>query len=96
MLQQNVSIKLSKRIWRTYYLESLSICQSNPYQLIGVVSGVTFETADQLSMKNPKLKQSKERFSAAVIDVFAKNNQTANVWMSMDLCVLKLKDCLNE
>ena len=64
-----------------YHDDAMQLCQTNPYQMIRDIRGMTFQMADRIAMDQPDLRHSSVRFNAVIDDIFYAYHQTANVWM---------------
>ena len=81
IMQFDITVQLGKRIWSYYHDDAMQLCQTNPYQMIRDIRGMTFQMADRIAMDQPDLRHSSVRFNAVIDDIFYAYHQTANVWM---------------
>ncbi|WP_113703818.1 ATP-dependent RecD-like DNA helicase [Nonomuraea lactucae] len=63
-----ISPLLAAKIYQVYGADSAAILASDPYQLIGRVRGIAFQTADRIALQSGVPERSPQRIKAAVLD----------------------------
>lgn len=63
-----VSPLLAAKIYQVYGPESAEVLARDPYQLIGRVRGIAFQTADRIALRSGVSERSPQRIKAAVLD----------------------------
>ncbi|MDA0633689.1 ATP-dependent RecD-like DNA helicase [Nonomuraea sp. MCN248] len=63
-----VSPLLAAKIYQTYGDESLHVLTTDPYQLVGRVRGIAFQSADRIALRSGVPEDSPQRVKAAVVD----------------------------
>ncbi|HLU75529.1 MAG TPA: AAA family ATPase, partial [Nonomuraea sp.] len=63
-----VSPLLAAKIYQTYGDEALHVLTTDPYQLVGRVRGIAFQSADRIALRSGVPEDSPQRVKAAVVD----------------------------
>ncbi|MEV4836014.1 ATP-dependent RecD-like DNA helicase [Nonomuraea sp. NPDC049486] len=63
-----VSPLLAAKIYQVYGDESLRVLTTDPYQLVGRVRGIAFQSADRIALRSGVPEDSPQRVKAAVVD----------------------------
>ncbi|MFG1945635.1 ATP-dependent RecD-like DNA helicase [Nonomuraea sp. NPDC048826] len=63
-----ISPLLAAKIYQVYGDESLHVLTTDPYQLVGRVRGIAFQSADRIALRSGVPEDSPQRVKAAVVD----------------------------
>src|SRR5690606_5176270 len=63
-----VSPLLAAKIYRVYGDQALHVLTTDPYQLVGRVRGIAFQSADRIALRSGVPEDSPQRIKAAVVD----------------------------
>ncbi|WP_349407977.1 ATP-dependent RecD-like DNA helicase [Pseudalkalibacillus sp. SCS-8] len=86
---------IAMKIYQTYQQESLSVIQSNPYQLIYDIDGVGFKRADEIGQALGIEDTSSERIQAGILYCLKElSNQQGHTYMPVDELIQETKRLL--
>ncbi|QVK19966.1 ATP-dependent RecD-like DNA helicase [Mycoplasmatota bacterium] len=87
------SARVSMAIYNTYYNQSLSILESNPYQLIEDIDSINFKRADEIAMKLDFTLDNEFRVKALVLAIMSKESMSGDTFIENSVLIERvLKD----
>ncbi|XMB85162.1 ATP-dependent RecD-like DNA helicase [Mycoplasmatota bacterium WC44] len=87
------SARVSMKIYNTYYNLSLSILETNPYQLVEDIEDFTFKRADDIALKQGFPLNNEYRIKALLIAVVNQSSLNGDTYIDLDVLV---ENALND
>ena len=84
------------KIYNTYYNQSLSVIEDNPYQLIDDIDSINFKRADEIALKSGKTTDDKNRVKALVLAVLSQDGLGGDTYIESNFLIEKVMKDVNR
>lgn len=87
---------LGAKVWKAYGEDTFHLLQTNPYQMVQDIDGVSFLTADKIAMGNGMPKDSDYRIRSGILFLLDRMKATGSVCCPEDQLIKKAEDLLES